>query len=58
MSIGGLISSAQSYRWVIKSPVHNYYGESDEAISTGSAIHRGTFVSAVPQWKVWFDTKN
>lgn len=24
-----------AYRWVIKSPVRNYYGESDEAISTG-----------------------
>ncbi|MEO6909862.1 MAG: prolyl oligopeptidase family serine peptidase, partial [Edaphobacter sp.] len=24
-----------AYRWVIKSPVRNFYGESDEAISTG-----------------------
>ncbi|WP_145605915.1 alpha/beta hydrolase family protein [Yersinia intermedia] len=82
-TFGRLISSAQSYRWVIKSPVHNYYGESDEAItvgvgrmamtyaqsmgsgnslveaiSTGPTTHRGTFASAVPQWKTWFDTKN
>jgi hypothetical protein len=26
-----------------------------EAISTGKTTHRGTFASAVPQWKVWFD---
>lgn len=25
----------QSYRWVVKSKVRNYYGETDEAISTG-----------------------
>lgn len=26
-----------------------------EAISTGATSHRGTFASAVPQWKAWFD---
>ena len=26
---------AQAYRWIIRSPVRNYYGESDEAIPTG-----------------------
>jgi pimeloyl-ACP methyl ester carboxylesterase len=71
---------AHAYRWVIQSPVRNYYGESDEAItpglgqlaatyqhalgsgntrveavSTGKTSHRGTFATAVPQWKVWFD---
>jgi pimeloyl-ACP methyl ester carboxylesterase len=79
---GRLISSAQAYRWVIASPVHNYYGETDEAItigvgkmamtyaqsmgkgntlveaiSTGKTTHRGTFATAVPLWKSWFDTK-
>jgi alpha-beta hydrolase superfamily lysophospholipase len=79
---GKLIKEAQSYRWVIKSPVHNYYGETDEAIttgvgrmamtyaqamgsgntnveaiSTGPTTHRGTFATAVPQWKTWFDGK-
>ncbi len=69
-----------AYRWVIRSPVRNYYGESDEvvtpglgriamtfqeamgsgnkavtAISTGNTDHRGTFMTAVPQWKSWFD---
>lgn len=81
-AFGKLISGAQSYRWVIKSPVRNYYGETDEAIttgvgrmamtyaqsmgsgnmnveaiSTGPTTHRGTFATAVPQWKVWFDGK-
>ncbi|WP_188471345.1 alpha/beta hydrolase family protein [Hafnia psychrotolerans] len=79
---GRLISAAQAYRWVIASPVHNYYGETDEAItigvgkmamtyaqsmgvgntlveaiSTGKTTHRGTFATAVPLWKIWFDSK-
>ncbi|MFK8251132.1 alpha/beta hydrolase family protein [Ancylobacter terrae] len=70
-----------AYRWVIGSPVRNYYGDNDEvispglgrlamtyqqamgsgntkveAISTGSTDHRGTFATAVPLWKQWFDT--
>ena len=77
---GRLVAQTQSYRWLIKSPVRNYYGESDEAISvglgqlpmtyqraigsgnpvveavsTGKTSHRGTFATAVPQWKAWFD---
>ena len=28
-----------------------------EAISTGNTSHRGTFATAVPQWKIWFDSK-
>lgn len=81
-AFGKLIATAQSYRWVIKSPVRNYYGETDEAItigvgrmamtyaqsmgsgntnveavSTGPTTHRGTFATAVPQWKTWFDGK-
>lgn len=79
---GKLIAAAQAYRWVIQSPVRNYYGETDEAItvgvgrmamtyaqsmgsgntmveaiSTGDTTHRGTFATAVPQWKLWFDAK-
>jgi pimeloyl-ACP methyl ester carboxylesterase len=75
-----VIENTQAYRWVIKSPVRNYYGEADEAISaglgklamtyqhaigsgnsqveavsTGSTSHRGTYATAVPQWKIWFD---
>jgi len=71
---------ASAYRWIIKSPVRNYYGEADEvitpglgqlamtyqraigsgnmqveAISTGQTDHRGTYATAVPLWKAWFD---
>jgi len=28
-----------------------------EAISTGPTSHRGTFATAVPLWKVWFDSR-
>ncbi|MCX5495841.1 prolyl oligopeptidase family serine peptidase [Kaistia dalseonensis] len=77
---GRLVAATQAYRWIIKTPVHNYYGEADEAItpglgrlvmtyqhaigsgndkveaiSTGETSHRGTYATAVPQWKVWFD---
>ncbi|WXU10971.1 alpha/beta fold hydrolase [Bradyrhizobium symbiodeficiens] len=77
---GRLVAQTQAYRWIVKSPVRNYYGESDEAISvglgqlamtyqraigsgntavdavsTGSTSHRGTFATAVPKWKTWFD---
>jgi len=79
---GRLLANAQAYRWVIKSPVRNYFGEADEAItpgvgqlamtyqramgsgntnveaiSTGNTDHRGTFATAVPAWKRWFDSK-
>jgi pimeloyl-ACP methyl ester carboxylesterase len=77
---GKLVAQSNAYRWVIKSPVRNYYGEADEAISvglgqlamtyqramgngnpaieavsTGQTSHRGTYATAVPQWKTWFD---
>jgi len=32
---GRLVADTQAYRWVVKSPVRNYYGEADEAISVG-----------------------
>lgn len=79
-AFGRLAAATQAYRWVIRSPVRNYYGEADEAItvgigrlaatyqhamgsgnmqveavSTGETDHRGTFATAVPQMKVWFD---
>ncbi|MFG1403603.1 alpha/beta hydrolase family protein [Xanthobacter sediminis] len=75
-----LKEKANAYRWVIQSPVRNYYGEADEiitpglgrlvmtyqramgtgnmkvdAISTGETSHRGTFATALPLWKSWFD---
>ena len=79
---GRIALATNAYRWVIKTPVRNYYGETDEvistglgqlaqtyqramgagnmqveAISTGKTTHRGTFATAVPQWKAWFDGK-
>jgi pimeloyl-ACP methyl ester carboxylesterase len=79
---GRIALATNAYRWVIKTPVRNYYGETDEvistglgqlaqtyqramgagnmqveAISTGKTSHRGTFATAVPQWKAWFDGK-
>ncbi|MDF1587075.1 alpha/beta hydrolase family protein [Marinimicrococcus flavescens] len=32
---GRLVAATQSYRWVMQTPVRTYYGETDEAISTG-----------------------
>lgn len=77
---GKLVAQTTAYRWIVKSPVRNYYGETDEAISiglgqlaatyqhaigngnnqvqavsTGATSHRGTYATAVPQWKTWFD---
>ncbi|MFH3481212.1 alpha/beta hydrolase family protein [Xanthobacter variabilis] len=76
-----LKDKAHAYRWVIQSPVRNYYGEADEiispglgqlvmtyqramgrgntrveALSTGQTDHRGTYATAVPLWKAWFDS--
>jgi pimeloyl-ACP methyl ester carboxylesterase len=82
-AFGRLVAEkTHAYRWIIKSPVRNYFGESDEAItpglgqlamtyqrsigsgnqqveavSTGKTSHRGTYATAVPRWKVWFDGK-
>ena len=32
---GKLVAQTQSYRWLVQTPMRNYYGESDEAIATG-----------------------
>ncbi|WP_293854798.1 S9 family peptidase [uncultured Alsobacter sp.] len=76
---GRLVAATQAYRWVVRTPVRTFYGETDEAIttglgqltatyqramgndkveavSTGPTTHRGTFATAVPQWKQWFDS--
>jgi pimeloyl-ACP methyl ester carboxylesterase len=80
---GRLLAANHAYRWVIETPVRNYYGEEDEvisvglgqlamtwqramgagndkveAVSTGPTSHRGTFGTAVPAWKAWFDSLN
>lgn len=79
---GRILAETHAYRWVIRSPVRNYYGEQDEvitpglgrlamtfqsaigsgnaqveAISTGATNHRGTYMTATPQWKTWFDSR-
>lgn len=79
-TFGRLVADTTAYRWIIETPVRNYYGTEDEvisvglgrlamtyqqaigsgnpkveAISTGPTTHRGTFGTAVPEWKAWFD---
>jgi len=79
---GRLLQATHAYRWVIQTPVRNYFGEADEAIttgvgtmamtyqkamgagntkveaiSTGETTHRGTFATAIPEWKLWFDAQ-
>lgn len=34
-AFGRLVSDTNAYRWVIRTPVRNYYGENDEVISVG-----------------------
>jgi pimeloyl-ACP methyl ester carboxylesterase len=78
-AFGQLLARNQAYRWIVRSPLRNYYGETDEAISlgvgrlamnfqkalgndkveavsTGPTTHRGTYVTAAPHWKQWFDS--
>jgi len=38
---------AQAYRWVIQSPVRNYYGEADEAIAIGIGQMAATYQHAI-----------
>ena len=77
-----LNQKTNAYRWIVKTPVRNYFGEADEvitpglgalamtyqramgggnmrvdAISTGQTNHRGTYATAVPLWKRWFDER-
>ncbi|SHJ83667.1 Serine aminopeptidase, S33 [Roseomonas rosea] len=44
---GRLVASAQAYRWIIRSPVRNYYGESDEAITAGIGRLAMTYQQAI-----------
>lgn len=34
-AFGQLISAAQAYRWVVRTPTRNHYGDTDEAIAVG-----------------------
>jgi pimeloyl-ACP methyl ester carboxylesterase len=44
---GQLAAEATAYRWIIKSPVRNYYGESDEVISVGLGQLAMTYQRAI-----------
>ena len=44
---GRLVAQAQAYRWVIQTPVRNYYGDTDEAISTGLGQLAATYQHAM-----------
>src|SRR5690606_9971500 len=44
---GRLVAQAHAYRWVIKTPVRNYFGENDEAISTGLGELAMTYQKAI-----------
>jgi len=42
-----VIEHAHAYRWVIQTPVRNYYGEADEAISVGIGQLAATYQHAI-----------
>lgn len=44
---GRLVADTEAYRWLIKSPVRNYYGESDEVISVGLGQFAMTYQRAI-----------
>ena len=44
---GRLVAQTEAYRWLIKSPVRNYYGEADEAISIGLGQLAMTYQRAI-----------
>lgn len=49
---GKLVAAAQAYRWVIKTPVHNFYGETDEVISSGLGQLAMTYQNAIGNQRV------
>jgi pimeloyl-ACP methyl ester carboxylesterase len=44
---GKLVMQTNAYRWLIKSPVRNYYGETDEAITQGVGRLAMTYQQAI-----------
>lgn len=44
---GRLVAQTQAYRWIVRSPVRNYFGEADEAISTGLGQLAMTYQRAI-----------
>jgi pimeloyl-ACP methyl ester carboxylesterase len=51
-AFGRLIAANQVYRWVIQTPVRNYYGERDEVISLGAGRIGMAFQQAIGNDKV------
>jgi pimeloyl-ACP methyl ester carboxylesterase len=46
-AFGRLIAANQAYRWVIRTPTRNYYGEQDEVISLGAGTLAMHFQQAI-----------
>lgn len=44
---GKLVAESQAYRWIIQTPVRNYYGEDDEVISIGLGRMAMTYQHAI-----------
>jgi pimeloyl-ACP methyl ester carboxylesterase len=44
---GRLVAEAQAYRWIVETPVRNYYGENDEVISVGLGQLAMTYQRAI-----------
>lgn len=49
---GKLVAATQAYRWVIKTPVRNFYGETDEVISTDLGQLAMTYQRAIGNQRV------
>ncbi|GAB4068043.1 alpha/beta hydrolase [Ancylobacter sonchi] len=44
---GRLVAATEAYRWIIRTPVRNYYGEADEVISVGLGRMAMTYHRAI-----------
>jgi pimeloyl-ACP methyl ester carboxylesterase len=44
---GRLLAQTHAYRWIVQSPVRNYFGEADEAITTGVGEMAMTYQQAM-----------
>lgn len=44
---GRLVAATEAYRWIIKTPVRNYYGEADEVITPGLGQMAMTYQRAI-----------
>ncbi len=49
---GRLVAQTQAYRWVIRTPVRNFYGETDEAITPGLGQLAATYQRAFGNTRV------